>query len=221
MSRPGRTIPALSPVLLLGFALRPAPRPLLRAGAAYAMRALLRTHGSVFERLEGLANPCFLIDPVDLPFRFHLCTALPRPRLDILGEGEEPAEPVAATIRGSLPALIDLLEGRVDGDALFFSRALSVEGDTGAVVALRNAVDGAEISLVDDLLRPLGPIGAPARHIVRSATALYRRAENDLETLRNSMVGPLQRRCDAQEARLKDLEEAVAAMPARRRSRES
>ena len=32
-----------------------------------------------------------------------------------------------------------------------------------AVVALRNAVDGADISLTEDLLRPLGPLGAPAR----------------------------------------------------------
>jgi len=221
MSQSGRTAPALSPVLLLGFALRPAPKPALQAAASLAMAALLRGHRGVFERLEGLTNRDFLIDPSDLPFRFHLSTALPEPRLRVLGEDEEPAEPVAATIRGPLPALIDLLEGRVDGDALFFSRTLAVEGDMGAVVALRNAVDGADISLTEDLLRPLGPLGKPARGLLRAGGMLYRRAERDLETLRAALVAPVQRRCDSQEAKLRDLNETVAGMPTRRRERQS
>ena len=221
MSKSGQTTPALSPALLLGFALRPAPKPALQAVATLAMAALLRSHRSVFERLEGLANRDFLIDPVDLPFRFHLSAALPSPRLYVIGEDEEPEAPVAATIRGPLPALIDLLEGRIDGDALFFSRALAVEGDMAAVVALRNAVDGADISLTEDLLRPLGPLGAPARGLLRAGGALYRRAERDLETLRSALVAPVQRRCDSQEAQLRNLGETVASMPTRRRERQS
>ena len=219
MSQPGRTALALSPVLLLGFALRPAPKPALQLVASLAMAALLRGHRAIFERLEGLANTDFLIDPVDLPFRFLLGAALPSPRLTVLGEAEEPESPVAATIRGPLPALIDLLEGRIDGDALFFSRALAIEGDMAAVVALRNAVDGADISLTEDLLRPLGPLGAPARGMLRAGGMLYRRAERDLETLRAALVAPVQRRCDSQEAQLRDLDETVASMPTRRRER--
>lgn len=221
MSQSGRGAPALSPVLLLGFALRPAPRAPLQAAASLAMAALLRGHPAVFERLEALANPDFLIDPADLPFRFLLHTALPSPRLHVLGEVEAPEQPVAASIRGPLPALIDLLEGRVDGDALFFSRALTVEGDMAAVVALRNAVDGADISLTEDLLRPLGPLGAPARGLLRAGGALYRRAERDMETLRSALIAPVQRRCDAQEAQLRDLDESVASMPTRRRERQA
>jgi predicted lipid carrier protein YhbT len=219
MSSSGRMAPALSPVLLLGFALRPAPRPALQAAASLALTTLTRTHPDVFGRLEGLNNPDFLIDPADLPFRFHLRTALPRPSLRVLSDAEEPDRPVAATIRGPLPALIDLLEGRVDGDALFFSRALVVEGDMGAVVALRNAVDGAEISLAEDLLRPLGPLGAPARHLLSLGTTLYRRAERDLETLRSAFVAPVERRCDIQEAQLQDFGETIENLPRRRERR--
>jgi predicted lipid carrier protein YhbT len=220
MSQSGKTAPALSPVLLLGFAFRPAPKPALQAVASLAMAALLRSHRGVFERLEGQANLDFLIDPVDLPFRFHLSAAMPSPRLCVLGEDEEPEQPVAATIKGPLPALIDLLEGRIDGDSLFFSRALAIEGDMAAVVALRNAVDGADISLTEDLLRPLGPLGAPARGLLRTGGALYRRAERDLETLRGALLAPVQRRCDSQEAELRDLDEKVASMPTRRRERQ-
>ena len=59
--------------------------------------------------------------------------------------------------------------------------ALSVEGDMAAVVALRNAVDGADISLTEDLLRPLGPLGAPARGLLRAGIAETVRNEADLD----------------------------------------
>ena len=51
---------------------------------------------------------------------------------------------VTASIPGSLLTLMQLLEGKLDGDALFFSRDLVVDGDTEAVVMLRNIIDGAE-----------------------------------------------------------------------------
>lgn len=218
-SRTGRQPPALSPVLLLGFALQPAPRAPLRAAAALAMAAMVRRHRPVFERLAGLANPHFLIEPSDLPIRFLLSVALPAPRLAVLGEEEAPGTVPAATIRGPLPVLIDLLEGRIDGDALFFSRALAIEGDTAAVVALRNAVDGADVSMVEDLLAPLGPLGRPARILAKAGGALYRRAERDLETLRTALVAPVARRCDAQDGRLRDLDESVSRIDTRRRAR--
>ena len=220
MLRAGRPMPALSPMLLAGVALRPAPRPVLQAAASLAMAAMRLRHFAVFERLEDIENPVFLIDPTDLPVALLLDARLPAPRLTVLREGDDPATPAAATIRGPLPALIELLEGRTDGDALFFSRALAVEGDMAAVVALRNAVDGAEISLVDDLLQPLGPLGIPARRLVIAATALYRRAEEDLELLRGALLAPVERRCDSQDVRLDALGETVSKAT-RRRARRS
>jgi predicted lipid carrier protein YhbT len=219
MLRAGRHAPALSPLLLVGLALRPAPKPALQAAASFAMSAMLRRHRSVFERLEDVECPVYLIDPVDLPVSLLLDAGLPAPRLTVLRGGDPvPMAPVAA-IRGPLPALIELLEGRTDGDALFFSRTLTVEGDMAAVVALRNAVDGADVSLVDDLLRPLGPFGAPARRLVEAATALYRRADEDLEVLRAAVLAPVQSRFESQDARIDELGETVASQSKRRRGR--
>ncbi len=217
MLRVGRQVPALSPLLFVGLALRPAPKPALQAAASLAMAAMLRRHRRVFERLTDVASPVFLIDPVDLPISLLLEAALPAPRLTVLRDGDPlPAAPAAA-IRGSLPALVELLEGRSDGDALFFSRSLTVEGDMAAVVALRNAVDGADIDLAEDLLRPLGPLGRPARRLVAAATALYRRADEDLEMLRAALLAPVQRRCDSQEARLDDINDSLAKVAKSRR----
>ena len=219
MTHGGGKPPPLSPVLLLGFALRPAPMPVLQAAASAAMAAMRRRHDSVFERLSGLANPLFLIDPTDLPFRLLLDVTRAAPRLTVLRADTAPATPPGATISGPMPVLIELLEGRIDGDALFFNRALAVSGDMEAVVALRNAVDGAEIDLVEDLIRPLGPLAAPARRLAGLGSALYRRAEADLESLRAALLAPVLRRADAQEAHLRELEETMASLPPRKRER--
>ena len=119
------------------------------------MVVMSRRHSGLFERLKGLANSIFLIDPVDFPFSFLLRPA--PPSLVAVAKAEARVTPTA-TIQGSLQVLIQLLEGRLDGDALFFSRDLAVEGDMEAVVTLRNAIDGAGIVLLDDLLSVLGPL---------------------------------------------------------------
>jgi predicted lipid carrier protein YhbT len=198
-------------VLLAGLAVRPLPPIALQPGLALAMRTLKRRHPGLFDRLSGVGAPSFLIDPVDLPFVFLLETDPARPRLSALGREAAETQAATATIRGPLMTLIDLAEGRLDGDALFFSRDLVIEGDTEAVVALRNAIDDAEIDLVSDLLSALGPLAGPARLAVAGATALLARAAKDLETLRDAVIAPAVRRADAQAAELRDIERRMAA----------
>lgn len=211
MSETPRPTPPLSPVLLAGFALRPVPLALLRPLLGVAMTASRRRHPDVFERLDALGDVEFLIDPVDLPLRFLLRPAKPSPFLKPIGDGEDAGQP-AAIIHGPLLRLIDLVEGRVDGDALFFSRDIVIEGDTEAVLTLRNAVDSGEIDLVEDLLSFLGPLHAPARHALSLAGAVFARAAHDLEALRAAFVAPIARRCDLQDADLRELEEKLAEL---------
>ena len=175
--------PPLSPVLLAGLMARPLPPQLLQPVLDAVFAALTRRHPGLFERLSGLNAPVFLIDPIDLPLVFVLDANPHHPRLTAARESDGRA---TATIRGPLLKLIDLLEGRVDGDALFFSRALSIQGDTEAVVALRNAVDDADIDLRGDLLASLGPLGGPLRHALGLGGSLYARLSGDLELLKAS-----------------------------------
>jgi len=204
-----RLVPPFSPVLLAGLAARPLPPALLQPGLALAMRTVSRRHPGLFERLAGVGAPSFLIDPVDLPFVFLMETDPETPRLRALSREDAESAVVAARIRGPLMKLIELLEGKVDGDALFFTRDLVVEGDTEAVVALRNAVDDAEIDILNDLLAPLGPLAGPAGSAARRAGGLLNRAARDLETLRDSLIAPALRRTEAQAAELHDLEEKI------------
>ena len=171
------------------------------------MAAMKRRHPGVFERLAELGEPSYLIDPVDLPFVLLLRLDRQAPTLTAASAAE--GFEATATIRGPLLVLIDLLEGRLDGDALFFSRDLVVEGNTEAVVALRNAVDSADIDLLSDVLSLLGPFAAPARLAAGGAIALFSRAAQDLETLGTAIIAPAMRRTDAG---IRELDKELSAL---------
>lgn len=211
----------LSPVLLAGIAARPLPHKLLQPAFNAAIKQMHKKHPDVFDRLKSVNSPRFLIDPVDLPFSFVMDTFAEDPCLEIVRSTQDELELYTqAAIRGPLVLLIELLEGRIDGDALFFSRDLVVEGDTEAVLALRNAVDGADIRVHDDLLAFFGPLAKPADMAAQVAGKVFNRFTRDLEILSQATLAPLQRKCDAQEATIAELEETVTTLKkqVRRRS---
>lgn len=206
----------VSPVLFADLALRPLPPALLHPILFAAMAVMKHRHPDVFQRLQSLEGRNILIDPVDLPLRFLLRPETAPPSLLALGENDDAGQP-AATIRGPLLVLIDLLEGRLDGDALFFSRDLVIEGNTEAVLTLRNAVDSGEIDVLEDFLAPLGPLRRPVRKGFSLAGALLARAADDLETLRAAALVPLVRSQNFQAAELREIERKVAGL--RRKTR--
>ena len=201
--------PPLSPVLLAGFALRPLPLAGLQPLLKIAIGTMKRRHPEVFERLGTVGDLVFLIDPTDLPFAFELCPSAVSPTLCAVRKPAQMQTHVNAIIRGSLLSLLALLEGRVDGDALFFSRELVIEGDTEAVLALRNAVDGADIDILSDALSPLGPLSGPAQRIARHGESLFARLANDLQTLGGSINAPANRTLQSQSADIRELTERV------------
>jgi predicted lipid carrier protein YhbT len=206
--------PPLSPVLLAGIALSPLPTALLQPFLNLATANTSRRHPGLFDRLAGLAGSSILIDPIDLPFALLL---RPAPPPSLVAVAKPPrAEAPSATIRGPLLTLIALLEGKLDGDALFFSRDLVVEGDTEAVVMLRNAVDGAGIDVLDELLSVLGPLARPAGRLAGGAMAIFARMDRDLGILKRAVLEPFADRSEAQAGELRDLREKVAELSRQR-----
>ncbi|MEY8120909.1 SCP2 domain-containing protein, partial [Falsihalocynthiibacter sp. BN13B15] len=76
-----------------------------------------------------------------------------------------------ANIAGPMSALLGLVHGAFDGDALFFSRDLVIEGNTEAVLALRNAIDDAELDIGAELQAVSGPFARPLRRAIDIAQA--------------------------------------------------
>jgi O2-independent ubiquinone biosynthesis accessory factor UbiT len=128
----------------------------LALASARLVASMARRHPSLFRRLGAQAGKTFLIDAEDLPLLFVLRPRAENPELVVYRRGEAVAWD--ARIGGSLAALLGLVHGAYDGDALFFSRDLVIEGDTEAVLALRNAIDDSELDLPTEAAELLGPL---------------------------------------------------------------
>jgi predicted lipid carrier protein YhbT len=115
----------------------------LQAMAHRAMHAMLAHNPSMLARLGEHAGARFAIDPVDCPIVFLIEPRPAHPRLTVARQLQ--SSDWDARISGNLVVLLGLLEGAYDGDALFFSRDLTIEGDTAAVLSLRNAIEDADL----------------------------------------------------------------------------
>lgn len=119
---------------------------------------------SFARRLGEYSGRTFAIDPVDCPFLFLIKPDNGRAELKVVRRGL--SQNYDARIAAPLVVLIGMVDGTYDGDALFFSRDLAIEGDTEAVLALRNAIENAELdpSTVLGLPKSLqGPVNRSAR----------------------------------------------------------
>ena len=161
---------------LLFLAMRPLPLAPLQPLLSFLINSIVRRHRGLFVRLGPHAGKRFGIHPTDLPFAFELAPKPDRPRLVAV---RTLSEELDVRISGPLGALLGLVNGELDGDALFFSRDLRVEGDFEAVVALRNAVDDAQINLVDEIRSLLGPLGGPFEIVFRMALKRLRESRED------------------------------------------
>lgn len=138
--------------------------PLSLSLTAYSRR-IAKNHPGLFRRLGEYDHTPFVLDPVDLPFVICLAPGGGVPRVTVV-RGHSTGD---ARISGPLAALLGLVHGAYDGDALFFSRDLLIEGDTGAALALRNAVDDAELDLSQEIAALSGPWAAYVQRALQFA----------------------------------------------------
>jgi predicted lipid carrier protein YhbT len=139
-----------------------------------SLRSFARRRPDLFERLGEHRQASYLIAPTDLSFAFRVIPDGASSVVSITTASAQPASDVL--IRGPIMALLGLLDGTFDGDALFFHRTLSISGRTEAVVALRNAIENAELR-PSDLLGLTGRAGRVAdQAVIRSIDALRRMA---------------------------------------------
>ncbi|WP_321341321.1 lipid carrier [Breoghania sp.] len=157
------------------------PRPFRRLAAALpswplemvltrALRSLAERRPELFERLGVHSRCTFIVRPTDLDYAFSVVPhrwqgrvklVLPETRGDVY-------------IEGPLLSLLGLLDGTLDGDALFFNRVISVRGRTDALLALRNAIEEAELR-PSDLLGVSGKAGQYTDAAVLRAIGMLQR----------------------------------------------
>ncbi len=157
MIEPAQTSPPRLPAVAT-WGLRPLPLLPLRFLLVTLAASIARRHPELHERLEAYRGHSIGIEPTDAPFAIVIEPGQSGITLRVerrLAHGS-----FVAAIHGPLLALLGLLDGSYDGDALFFSRDIAIDGDIGAVLALRNAVDDAQINLHSEFSACFGPFAA-------------------------------------------------------------
>ncbi len=139
-----RALPRGALPAAIGTVVRPLPRLPLAIALTLAIRGLARRRPELFERLRSFSERPVAVVPTDLPIAFLIVPAGADAIVEVVHPDD--AGDAVATARAPLLVLLGLLDGTYDGDALFFSRDLSIDGETDAVVALRNALDDAELT---------------------------------------------------------------------------
>lgn len=199
-------LPAFSPALLLRPLLRPVPLPLFRRTANMLLRRMHRQHPGVAARLKPIAGTSFLISAAEMPYAIRLEVA-PDGRLCIPSHASPDAD---VHVYGTVDGLLGMLEGERDGDALFFSRELKVEGDTEALLTLRNALDSEALHLAELLVpAPLLPV---AGSLHRSLRHIHHALREDMACVADALNGKLEKRCNALEESLASLRKENGAL---------
>ena len=152
------------PLALLRGAATVLPRPVLVRLAAAVLRGLDRTHPKLLANLAHLEPAVVHVSPSDLPYRFALTVGREPVSLTIIDRGPPSAD---AEVIASVATLVDLLEGRIDSDSLFFRRDLEISGNTSVIVGLRNLLDREELSLAEELGALCGPLRPAARAVAK------------------------------------------------------
>ena len=154
-----------TPLALLRGVATVLPRPLLAALANSIVRGLERSHPRLLANLVRLDRAVIHIAPTDLPYRLALKVGCEPITLTVVDRDATGAD---AEVSATVATLVDLLEGRIDSDTLFFRRDLRTSGNITVVVALRNVLDRDEVNLADEIAALLGPLARPSRLFART-----------------------------------------------------
>lgn len=159
--------------------LRFLPLPLLQPILIRIGNSFARSRPELFTRLGTHSKKCFLIDPLDMPFVLALWPRKDAASLRAFRRHDEPAHD--ARISGTFLDLFGMIDGELDGDALFFSRTLDVRGDTEAIVALRNALDDVEGGAVNGIAAAFGPLSGAAMAAISFMRTLRHKTRTALD----------------------------------------
>jgi len=176
------------------------------------MSRMGQAHPRLFANLERLDHADVLVEPTDVPHRFVLSFGVTPVSLSVLNS---PPSETQAQIRGSLKILLDMLEGRIDGDKMFFTREIGITGNSAVVVALRNTLDREEIDLLDDIASLFGPFASPVRAAVVLTDAFAQKIRARIEEIAEERLSETvdassKAECEALRAEVQELKTRLA-----------
>lgn len=219
------SIPDFSVSLLLGQLLNPViSRSILQIGIDKLTNLFVKQHPRVISKMAKF-TPCrMVLIPIDMPFCFFVEFTPDDLNINIIDNNAFSGDNLTC-IKSSLELFVKMLEGNLDGDALFFSRKLSIEGDTTSIVALRNILEAESINIKDDIEETLGVFSKLFYFVNNIACGIYNDVNDNLDIVKTSIIGHVEKKVnyqasinEKQKGELKKLEKQVGQLGAKIKS---
>jgi predicted lipid carrier protein YhbT len=178
-----------SATLLLGMLAKNIPLKVWQPFLQKSIDVMNKKYPRVFHKVkdEQTGNSFdFVIDAIDLPFLFYMKPSPEAPILMAFRRGEDVSS--SAVIKGELVNLLKMFEGKVDGDAAFFSKTLVIQGSTVAVLALRNAIDSEDMNIIEDLSDVFVPFQKYFKLFSSFAIKRYNSFQNNLDIISDAIT---------------------------------
>lgn len=192
MSTINNIVPKISLEYLLGLLVKPfVPLPLLQLGVNALTNRFQEMHPGVLQRMGAFPHAKMILDPIDLPYYFFVEFLPDNLNIIILADDTYVGSEFTR-IAASLEFFLHMLQRDSDGDALFFSRQLTIEGDTTVVVALRNILEAESINLDQDIQNTFGQF-APIVFFIQNVLLNHLHNLNtNLHNMQQSLTGQIQ-----------------------------
>jgi predicted lipid carrier protein YhbT len=175
------------PLALLRGAATVLPPRLLASVANAIVRRLDRSHPKLLANLARLDRAVVHIAPSDLPYGFALSVGCEPVTLTLVDRRPAVTD---AEVSATVAVLVDLLEGRIDSDTLFFRRDLVISGNTAVIVGLRNVLDREELRLTDELGALCGPLRPAARALALALERMLGRLGTRVAAMHRTLHPP-------------------------------
>ncbi|ADZ68989.1 Putative lipid carrier protein-like protein [Polymorphum gilvum SL003B-26A1] len=144
--------------------MKPLPHWPLELALTRLVRQFVQRRPDLIARLGATAQVPIAVSPSDLPVAFVVRLGGRQSRIDVVNRDR--IEGAAARIEGPLLILLGLFDGSYDGDAAFFARDITIEGQTEHVLALRNTLEEADLTPAEFV-----GLNGPVAEIVNRRTA--------------------------------------------------
>lgn len=184
-------IPDFKPSLLLGILAKPIARgPILQNAINRLTKLFIQKHPKVITKMAEYTPARLVLIPSDMPFCFFVEFTKDNMQINIIDQNAFDGKNLTC-ITASLELFIKMLEGNLDGDALFFSRQLTVAGDTTIIVALRNILEAENVNIKTDIDETFG-VFSGAFHLVNNLLcAIYKGIDTNFDIVKSSIVDKL------------------------------
>ncbi len=183
-------------------------RPLIQQSINNLTKSFLKLHPNVIQRMSEFTPAIIILNPIDLPFSFLVEFTKYNLSILIVDDDKYLGHDITK-ISASLTFFLNMLEGERDGDALFFSRQLTVEGDTTIIVALRNILESENININYDINAQF-PVFANVIYFIKNViNYLMNSADQNLDKIKNSIIYEVRSDINLQKAKTKNMESEI------------